>query len=310
MRLTTHGVVERVAYRHGLRGVNRMPAIVQRWYHDALLRRIEKLAGQKVDVVWSFDTSRFLRFSKNDRLFIMHPVDLAVAVLGSSGVRKADLVLTVSEELRKAILAVAPKAHVINMGHGIDVRWLEGHRIDTRKERPRVCISGNMAIRFLDWEVLANEVIANPTVNFHFIGPCSPEPSDVHYQSIRACRNVTFTGLLGAERMMEELHSADVLLLCYRADLWPKELSNSHKILEYLATGKPIVASNTGTYGHAPEGLLYMANDRWEHPALLRKILNDLPGYDTPTLRTLRKEHAAAHTVERLLERVERSLGR
>lgn len=310
VRITREDPVERVAYHHWLRGVNRMPESVQRWYGDRLIRQIEKKAGRSIDIVWSFDMSRLACFSKESRLSIAHPVDLFMVPPGRTHFNHADLVLTSSQPIQSAALELVPEARAICIGHGLDERWLH-----SRPERPArshgrsvVCCAGNMAIPYLDWEVLATEVQAHPETDFRFIGPCTSEPQDAAYHVVRAQPNATFTGLMAKEDLMDELHRADALLLCYRADRWASQLSNPHKLLEYFATGNPIVASFTSEYAGISGDVLRMARERWEHPALLAEVLADLPAQQTFALRAARMARAQAATIGLLLDRVEEAL--
>lgn len=310
VQITHTPPVERVAYHHWLRGVNRMPESVQRYYGDRLIRQIEKEAGQRIDIVWSFDMSRLACFSKEGRLSIAHPVDLFMVPLGRIHFNHADLVLTSSEPIRSGVLELAPDAKAICIGHALDERWLQrrSERHASRPGRPVVCCAGNMAIRYLDWEVLATEVQAHPNVDFRFIGPCIPEPQHASYHVVRAQPNTTFTGLLAKEDLVDELCRADALLLCYRSDRWSAQLSNPHKLLEYFATGNPIVASFTSEYANVSGDVLRMAHERLEHPALLAEVLADLPAQQTSTLRAARMAIAQAANFGSLLDRVEQAL--
>lgn len=310
VHIAPDGRVERVAYHHWLRGVNHMPESVQIWYSDRLIRQIEKEAGMGIDIVWSFDMSRLACSSKEGRLSIAHPVDLFMVPPGRIHFSHADLVLTSSQPIRSAVLELTPGATAICIGHGLDERWLQGRpeRPTRSHARPIVCCAGNIAIPYLDWEVLAAEVQAHPEVDFRFIGPCTQEPNDSAYHVVRAQPNTTFTGLMAKEDLIDELHRADALLLCYRADRWTAQLSNPHKLLEYFATGNPIVASFTSEYADMPSDLLRMARERWEHPALLTGVLADLPAQQTPALRAARMARAQAATIGSQLDRVEEAL--
>lgn len=302
--------VERVSYLHRLRGVNLLPAFVQRWYHGRILRRIEHAAQRKIDIIWSFDTSRFQQLPRGGRRWIMHPVDMNMLGSGHAAFAAADLVLTSSTPILNAVRSIAPNAKVLCVGHGLGPHWFTGNRPDPRppQGRPLVCCAGNMAIRYLDWEVIAEEVEQHPTVDFRFVGPCAPEPDHAAYRRVRNSPNAVFTGLLGQEAMVHTLQQCDVLLLCYRADLWAEQLSNPHKLLEYLSTGNPIVASYTSEYADAPDNILYMARQRRDHPALLAEVLQGEVKHPDPALRKARIDLARGAGIDALLDRAELAL--
>lgn len=305
------GAVERISYHHWLRGINRLPIAIQRWYHGTLLNAIERCVAGRVDIVWSFDTSRMTVFPRADRLFIFHPVDIAVLDAGPGTARRADLIFTSSEVIFKRARQLAPDVAAKNLGHALPPHWLQvatARNTDTTRKRPVATCAGNMSIRFLDWEVLHTEARDNPGADFRFVGPFDPLAENPWFRSIRKLPNVTFIGPLSKEQMVPELRSADVLLLCYRADLWPEELANPHKLLEYLSTGNVIVASATSEYAGTAPSLLRMAIERWEHPALLAQVLNDLEHCNATGPRQARMELARSHTINSQLDLIERTI--
>lgn len=302
--------VEHFVQSHWLRGANRLPARVQRWYSAHEVKRIEALARTHVDLIWSFDTTRLLHLPKQGRTIIRHPVDLFMLDAGADAFRDADLVLTSSTPILHKVSTLVGDMKTLMIGHGLDPRWFRVHRTPApiTSRRPVVGYAGNMSISYLDWEVIAAEVDQHPEVDFRFIGPCTPEPDLAAYRRVRNAQNTTFTGLLGKEAMIYALQQSDVLLLCYRADQEPEQLSNPHKMLEYLATGKPIVASYTSEYAATPGNLLYMARERWEHPLLLACVLKTEAVAPDPALQQARIALAKAANMEVLLDRVEQAL--
>ncbi|MBP9080110.1 MAG: glycosyltransferase [Flavobacteriales bacterium] len=305
------GPVEHLVQTHWLRGVNRMPIRVQQWYSARAIKRIEAWAGQKVDLVWSFDTTRLLQLPKKGRIVIRHPVDLFMLEAGSSAFADADLLLTTSDAIARPLRQMASTTPLLNLGHGLDSRWTTPYPDKAPRpvdKRPVVACAGNMAIPFLDWEVIHQEVTGHPTVDFRFIGPCTPAPTDPWFKRVAASPNVIFTGFMPLKQLIPELYRADVLLLCYRADLWPQQLSNPHKLLEYLATRNPVVASATSEYEGMPPKLIAMARHRWDHPALLSTVLANLDDWNTADVRAARSSFARSRTIEAQLTRVEQAL--
>lgn len=306
MTIEVVGPVHRVRYRHRLRGVNNMPAFVRNWYYDRLLRRIETMRGQPIDLIWCFDSSRLGRFPGRGRFGLFHPVDLRV-LPGSEGlVRTADLVLTVASPIAAALRTMQPRSAVQLIGHALDLRWTTALPASTeRHERPRVMCAGNMSMPMLDWELLYTEASDHPGADFHFIGPYDPTFPDPWAARARDLPNTTLHGLLDKEAMVPLLASADVLLVCYRADLYPDDVSNSHKVLEYLATGKCVVASWTADYQHEDVPML-MARERWQHRDLLRTALGALDVQNDVRSRSQRIAYAHARTIHHRVDQMER----
>src|SRR5690606_40493981 len=57
--------------------------------------------------------------------------------------------------------------------------------------------------------------------------------------------NVHYLGVLKADELVSYYSLADVLLIAYKADEYKDQLSNPHKMMEYLASGKMIVATRS-----------------------------------------------------------------
>src|SRR6185503_8797634 len=75
--------------------------------------------------------------------------------------------------------------------------------------------------------------------------------------------NVRLYGRVDRARLIPALREAHLLLLCYRPDKYGPFVANSHKLLEYLATGNPAVCSYTQEYEDRSD-LLLMARERWD----------------------------------------------
>lgn len=64
-------------------------------------------------------------------------------------------------------------------------------------------------------------------------------------------------GIKSSDELQVQMEEADLFWLCWKIDvnqLW--DGSNSHKILEYLSTGSPVVAHHVSMYQNTD--LLYM----------------------------------------------------
>ena len=294
-----------ITYRHWLRGVNRMPKRIRDLYYRRLLSRIEQREGRRIDIIWCFDTSRVGRFPRDGRFGLLHLADLRVLHGAEDLVRTADLILTTAAPSAKAALAMAPAAAVVDIGHAIDGQWaIAAPRKAGGRSRPVAVYAGNLAMPMIDWEQLDAEVAAHPEVDFRFVGPCPPT-GERAFLGLKGRSNVHFTGLLTGSDLVHAVADADVMLMCYRADLYPDDLANPHKMLEYLATGNCIVASYTAAYegSHVP---LLMARERWEHAALLGKALSELDLQNSPALRAQRTAFALEHSMVGLMDRTEK----
>lgn len=181
--------------------------------------------------------------------------------------RKADQLFTVSTNIQDKFQKAGISMQWIN--HGLSSifaerakkKLLELENKGTTSNLPRIKIgySGNITIPFLDREIVLNTVNALPDMEFHFFGNYSAnEKGAIDFiDRLKELRNVSLHGQLETEDLAGRLDQMDFLWLCYKADNKNYHLENSHKILEYLSTGKPIVSSPIKYLKKAKEALIY-----------------------------------------------------
>src|SRR5690606_34337343 len=134
-------------------------------------------------------------------------------------------------------------------------------------------------------------------------------PHHTNHEGVRRLSdksNVYFLGALPADRLHAFYHMMDVLLLCYLADDYPDQLANSHKMMEYLGSGKVIVATATREYAElASRRLLVMSSNNWEFSDKFSRVLQDLETWNALDLQELRRQWAFDNSYDRQLDRIE-----
>lgn len=309
METVRRGGVTVVRYRHWLRGVNRMPRFVNGWYYRRLIDRIAKETGGGFDIIWTFDTSRMQWFPEGKEYKLLYLADHDILHMGVGLIPTADLVLTTSQVVADEV-APKSKAHVVNVGHSIDRRWLiDSERLDKR-DIPApldVVFAGQLATKYNDWEGFDAIAAAYPEMRFTFIGPFDagfPEPA---FRALRARPNVLFTGLMDKDGLVSRLREAHLLLFGFRSQLYAKERANPHKILEYLSTGNVIVGSYTMEYaGGRP--LFCMAAQGGSLLDEFRNAVMRFKELNAPEARRARLEAAQGRTLPEVLSRIETAM--
>ncbi|MBK7943871.1 MAG: hypothetical protein IPJ85_00550 [Flavobacteriales bacterium] len=162
------GRVHVVRYHHWLRGVNQLPLALNRWYYRQLIQRIARSTGGAFDIVWCFDTSRMQAFPQGIGLRLLHLADYDILHMGRGLIPSADIIFTTGQVVADA---VAPQARcsVVNMGHALDARWLEGAELlADRAARPvqEALFMGQLANSYNDWEGFDRVVASHPELRF------------------------------------------------------------------------------------------------------------------------------------------------
>lgn len=300
------GALRTVTTPHWLKGVNRLPAFVNRWYYGRWIRAIERLAGVRFDLIWCFDTSRMQSFPKGPWYRLLHLVDYDILHQGHGLMRSADLVVTTADIISRRVQEIAPKATVHKVGHALDARWtLDATDLARpRGDVPRLVVyAGQFFNTYIDWAALLTVAREHRGLHFRYIGNLDPQFPDEAFQTLRKEPNVEFTGLVNKDRLIPMVREADILIFSFMTDKRMLERANPHKVLEYLSTGNVIMGSWTLEYEpHAH--LLRMARERGDFVRTFRETVRDFAELNTPERRSERIAFAHKRTMDRLLERV------
>lgn len=141
------------------------------------------------------------------------------------------------------------------MHHGLNHWFAEKaeHRLKAiengtfkRSDEPfNIAYSGNLAIPFLDRELILHLVSTYQDCHFHFFG--KNDSCELDYQKwfsqLKSFSNVYLYGQLSVDELAERLFKMDTMLLCYKPDNKNYHAENSHKINEYLSTGMPLIST-------------------------------------------------------------------
>ncbi|WP_260583192.1 hypothetical protein [Sphingopyxis sp. PET50] len=216
-----------------------------------------------IDLLWDFDNAR--QFADH-RPFgagrsILHLVDHISTGVPSH--RHADLILAVDALFLQGIPDAGQPRHVI--GHGLAPWFAEAarRRLGSATRRspdkpPVVGFVGNFAQAALDRPRVMGLVTGNPDIAFRFIGPTQGGMSaellrmQAWVEELRLQPNVALPGLLTGQALIDATADVDVWLLCYDRELDPNHGVNSHKLLEYFATGGEVVSSHILAQANAP----------------------------------------------------------
>jgi hypothetical protein len=104
------------------------------------------------------------------------------------------------------------------------------------------------------------------------------------------------------------MEEADVFWLCLKLDLTEVcDGSNSHKIMEYLSTGKPVITQPVSSYSGSD--LLYMMQDaKGDFADFFKTVIDHLRSGEDPKLAHKRMEYALENSYEAQLVRIEQML--
>jgi hypothetical protein len=284
-----------------------------RWLFDALMRRQARrlvAAAGRPDVVWDFDNAyqfRDLRpFGAKTALF--HLVD----DMGTPGMgtKHADHLFYLHPSFCTRAGGVLRDDHEI--GHGLGAIHAQAARTQGfgqgQPDAPHVGFVGNLAAPWIDWEAIDAMLSRHPQARFTFWGPKpKPDACNTALSRILAQPNAAFPGLTPPAQIASEAPGVDVWLVPFVAEKLLGGPLNSHKILEYLSTGKAVVMSWLEAYDGNP--LVHMLPGRDQSGAnladLLDSVLTDLGTANAPQAMGARRAFALERSYDRHLEQIE-----
>lgn len=216
--------------------------------------------------------------------------------------RGADLAFFVNHALLSHYRDRNPNTFYV--GHGVDFEHFSGIHggslavpddmvsiVDISQGR----IAGYMGeISGMDADLISFLATENPMVAFVFIGTIYENVS-----ALEAFPNVYFLGQKAYRDLPAYLHCFAVCCLFYKTNLEFNKFRNPKKLLEYLATGRPVVSVDIPELAYF-EGAIAIARTFAEYGQLLRLALFE----DSASKRSDRVDFAEAQTWEKVADSI------
>lgn len=271
-----------------------------------------------IDIVWCFDPNLYADLSKfNAPVKIFHPVDVFTHGHAQRVATSADVIFSVSPTILEAFRDTGKPRYFINHGLGKDFADAA-----LREDKPHVIRGGlkvgyigNLLIPYMDRALFRKVIEECPEVSFHLIGPYGNGQSSLgdgdkeamdFIAFLKSCTNVILYGPLGSAELSAKLLEMDAFLICY-SDKYPGyDLSNSHKILEYLSTGRPVITTPILAYLDKKDIVtmpLGMAGE--QYPAFFVEAIRNASALSDPSLQERRRQYALSNTYSQQLQRIE-----
>jgi len=266
-----------VSYRPIARGKRYLPRFAYDFFQKRQSRIILRAIG-KPDILLSFYPFMFqnLKWFKASKS-IFFAVDLVGKELPGE-VLSADICFGVSRTICNQLSTGGRHIHMINHGLNDAFSKYATRQLNLLNSSSRIQSSktltigyfGNLMIGALDRNVMKQVIVQHKDMHFVFWGQFERNQDNmVAYESkevwqfiefLRASPNVHLKGPKESHELVKEIEMVDVFWLCYN-NKYDSQVdgSNSHKILEYLATGKPVISSHISAYQNS--SLLYMLQE-------------------------------------------------
>jgi len=296
--------VWKLDYPGFLKGLRFFPDFFIKHIIKRVFSNIESLVEVKIDVIWSFDNSVFFDFDAIPKnvLKISHIVDMSQDFQMEKAAKTADISFAVTKNILNKILRFQKNVFFIN--HGYDNQEFENKEIYIRGSgQVKVMYGGNLNIPSFDWELFMDLIEANENVDFHLIGP---EPAQSIIEKFSNYNNVFLEGKKDSIELKSWYKIADILIVIYKEEHCI-ELTNTHKMMGYLGSGKMIVATNTLEYKNlADSGLIAMSDTNDKYVDIFKDIAENIDYWNSDMKRKKRKSYALNNTYEKQIQKIEK----
>lgn len=285
-----------IDYPGFLRGLRFLPGFIQRYLMKREFHKLENSISLRFDCIWSFDTSVFFDFSFLPKTFpaILHLVDYSQDFQFRKAASTALICFGVSPNIETKLKTFNSNTHLIP--HGIASASAEPYAVHLPGNNAvKAVYAGNLKSELLHKSLFYQLIDLHPHVDFIFLGPGA--------ETWEKRSNCFFPGQIQHNELSNYLHAADVLLLLYDSLRFPEQLTNAHKILEYLSAGKVIVSTFISDYESKSEKLLEMSSRSNDVTKIFADVIGNLEQYNSADRQMFRKSYASKNTYShRLLE--------
>lgn len=275
--------------------------------------------GSKPDAVFSFnhlDILSFKPFNSEYNIFLQYDAFLNQEALPNIG-HSADLMVTITPTIA-AVLAKYNKP-VLLLQHGLNADFtkyalaqLENKSGHQPKEVPTNAVFvGSLFKGTLDRVSFKSIIEKYPSITFHFFGSYEAANNNlggsidsevyVFIDFLKGSSNVVLYGPKLSKAIVEKLDTMDCCLHMEKYSTAKVDISNAHKLNEYLATGKPVFSTKVNAHGSF-KSLLFVAGED-----TVKGFDNFIDHYSSEAnveKSTNRIHYSLEHTYEKNTERI------
>lgn len=305
-----------VDYSQTIRGLNHILSVFPKLFSLLSVFDIRKIINRlsfQPDIVWSFDPFRFQHL----RLFrasvtLFHPVDFFRTDIDLVPARHADIIFSVARPILERYRSLGVPTFFVN--HGISQMYFEQKVVNEKRDQTIRCgYVGNLLSSGIHWPNLIQIIAENASVEFHVIGPHSKSnlgsvKNTEHVEEIKKYKNVILYGELPPIEVAKVVQAFDLFLICYDPETVGDVVSNSHKILEYLSTGKVVVSSRMRTYDNLANELFEMVQESSQLPQRFKGVVENIAFYNSSERQAKRIAFARMNSYENQINAIEQLL--
>lgn len=297
---------------------------VYRLLNRRYIHAVKALVASKIDEVWSFNPNQYIDlrpFEAEKSIVLLY--DLYQGTHIFKALAKADAMITISRVILDHYKDTAPPKLLLQHGLGPQFadksrqRLLSGDFGGVASGKIKVGYTGNLLRVGMNTSIAMEIVGRHPEIEFHFWGPHSAmdnNVSDAGYSTppellalvefLKKRQNVFLHGVVTQQELAERLFEMDAFLFIYSPKRELNGASNAHKLLEYISTGKVVIATHVSTYADTELMVMCESGEEDTLPGIFDRTIKDLAGCNSRERQIERIEFALDNTYSRQVDRV------
>ena len=275
--------------------------------------------GVKPDLLWSFTSTLYFNLKWWDApLTIFHPMDQLNTLEAKKISESSNIIFSCSEFILNEMNNSNKPKYFIS--HGLSP-YFTTHDFPKMiaEQKLQVGYIGNLFMKNIDRIVLKKIIEQNNNCHFHFFGATEPNKSNISawlsdesmefVKFLKTSKNVTCYGAVPSHQLPKKIEHISIFLLCYEPD-GENIISNSHKILEYLSTGKTVISSYVREYKNSELIKMCSENSNINFGNLFTETITNLSIYNSQELQEKRIDFARKNSYTTKIEEIENYLNK
>lgn len=280
---------------------------------------IKKIAGCKINELWCFNPHAYMnlrKFEADKTILLLYDLYKGSHIFKVA--ETADAIVSVSQLILDYYDEASPPKLLLQHGLGkhfadlANERLKKNHFSEVENGKIKIGYVGNLFRGGIDMEAAKEIILQHADKEFHFWGPYNadnnnvgakelPIANKVFIEFLQSQNNVFLHGIKDQPGLAREVSGMDAFLFLYATDKDVNAASNSHKILEYLSTGKVVISTYVSNYRKTD--LLAMPGEKNNHfPELFNTIIADLKFYNSEQKQKQKIEFALSNTYSRQVD--------
>lgn len=312
-----------VKYKPVFRGRRFLPAALYSYLLHLQVKLLLKKIAVQPDVVWCFHGFLFenLQWFKAPTT-IFFAADLFEGDQLPSELNSSDLLFAVSDTIKEKLEQSGKP--LVQIHHGLQnsfVQLAEGllqnnSYADKSATTITAGYTGNLRMQALDREIMMQVISEHAEIKFLFwgsykqsdlnLGGEQTKEADAFISFLQRSSNVELRGVVNGTELQQQMSECNLFWLCWKTgvhQLW--DGSNSHKLLEYLATGCAVAAHYVSTYKNTDLLNMLAVKNNEGYPNLFKSVVQGLYRGEAKEKIKNRLEFAVSNSYSKQLHRIE-----